>query len=175
VELGCGNGRDSFFFAEKGNNVIGIDQSDTVIGINNARVPEFIVGGKLQFVADDFTKPNLAKYAAVKANVVYSRFTLHSITEDEQANVVSWVYDYLPPGGLFLIECRTKNDPMLTKGKRLSENEAVTDHYRRFLDASAFLSLVLAKGFKARYFIESDNLAVFKDDNPVVARYVLTK
>jgi tellurite methyltransferase len=175
LELGCGNGRDAFFLAERGYDVIGIDQSDVAIQTNIARSADYGEGRRPRFMVDDFSQPDLSKYATFRANVVYSRFTLHSITEAQQAAVLSWVFDYLPQGGLFAIECRTNNDPLLEKGRRISATEAVTDHYRRFLDANAFLLLSLNAGFKARYFIEANNLAIFGDDNPVVARFVLGK
>lgn len=176
LELGCGNGRDAYYFAENGHTVIGLDQSDVVIADNIDRIAEYNVDGRISFIADDFTSPTPSTLNPERRiNVIYSRFTIHSVTESEQDSIIDWVYEFLPQNGYFLIECRTNNDPLFRQGKRISDTEAVTDHYRRFLDANAFLRSLLEAGFKARYFIERNNLAVFGDEDPIVARYVLQK
>jgi SAM-dependent methyltransferase len=176
LELGCGNGRDAFYLAENGHTVVGLDQSDVAVADNTKRISEHNVADRLTFIADDFTAPSSKTLDFDRPfDVVYSRFTLHSVTEAEQQSIIKWVYEALPSGGSFLIECRTKNDPLFSKGKRISASEAITDHYRRFADANVLLREFLAIGFQARFFIERDNLAVFGSDNPVVARYVLAK
>ena len=176
LELGCGNGRDAFYFAENGHTVIGLDQSEVAISDNRRRTPEYNVDGRISFVTGDFTAPSPSTLRASQPfDVVYSRFTLHSVTESEQASIIGWVYEYLPEDGAFLIECRTNRDPLFSKGKRVSDSEAITDHYRRFVDANALLRSLLDAGFKARFFIERNNLAVFGDEDPVVARYILVK
>ena len=81
----------------------------------------------------------------------------------------------LPKNGLFLIECRTKKDPLFLQGKKVGPSERFTDHYRRFIDANKFLRFLINLGFELAYFIEEDNLAKFKSENPVVARYILIK
>jgi tellurite methyltransferase len=176
LELGCGNGRDAFYLAENGHTVVGLDQSDVAVSDNTKRIAEHNVGDRLKFITDDFTRPSAKTLNSDRPfDVVYSRFTLHSVTEEEQQSIIQWVYEALPSKGTFLIECRTKNDPLFSQGKRISDTEAITDHYRRFADANVLLREFLAMGFQARYFIERDNLAVFGNDNPVVARYVLAK
>ena len=39
---------------------------------------------------------------------------------------------------LFL-EFRTTKDPLMKKGKKISYNEVVSDHYRRFINVQEFL------------------------------------
>ena len=172
LELGCGNGRDTFFFAEHGHNIIGIDSSEVAIKSNNIRSKELNLDNLMQFFANDFTC-DLSQYGKVDA--VYSRFSFHTITEKEAQVVIHNVYHVLNKGGFFFIECRTINDPLFNLGKKLSEFERYTDHYRRFIDGTKFLHQIIKVGFQVRYFVEDRNFAKFHNENPVVARYVLTK
>lgn len=74
----------------------------------------------------------------------------------------------------FFVEIRTTNDSLYGKGKMLSHNEFVTDHYRRFVNSNQLLKEFIDLGFKTIYFIERNNLAAFKDEDPIVARYILS-
>ena len=76
VELGCGNGRDSKFFSRNNIDVTAIDQSEAVIlKLNNTNKQN-----NLEFVCDDFVNSNLL--GENKFDYAYSRFTIHSITEE---------------------------------------------------------------------------------------------
>ncbi len=173
LELGSGNGRDAFFFAEHGHQVAGIDQSEFITAQNSARARQWLKEDRLEFRADDFTRfPPAVRLAP---NVVYSRFSMHTVSRERRDHVAREVYRLLPADGLFLVECRTTNDALINQGQRLSETETMTDHYRNFVDADEFLRLLLATGYKARFFIEDSGLAVFGNDDPVVSRYVMRK
>ena len=50
LELGCGNGRDSIFFSEKGIYVTAIDQAESSINNLSKKYSD------IKFVADDFCK-----------------------------------------------------------------------------------------------------------------------
>jgi hypothetical protein len=51
----------------------------------------------------------------------------------------------------------------------------MTDHYRRFIDSQTFRNKLLLLGWEIVYFEESNGLAVFGDEDPVVARCVFKK
>ena len=117
IELGCGNGRDSVYFAGHGVNVIAVDQVDDEIDYLN----ENYAGDNLCFVCDDFT--NLVETAddRIKGNsfdYIYSRFTFHSINEGKEDRTLDWISEHLD--GLFFLEARSLKDPMFKKGRALS-------------------------------------------------------
>jgi|TARA_Y100000310_G_scaffold344676_1_gene458721 SAM-dependent methyltransferase len=172
LDLGCGNARDSFYFAKNGHNVVGIDYSTVVIDQNCKLSKELNLSGSTTFKASSFSI-DLQNY--IDFNAVYSRFSMHTISYNEQQKVTNDVYRLLVKGGLFFIECRTINDFSYLKGKKLSEFERYTDHYRRFIDSTNFLSELIQKGFVVKFFCESKDLAVLDSENPIVARYVLEK
>ena len=116
IELGCGNGRDSIFFSENGVDVIAIDQSDTSIDIlkNNN------YNNKIKFISDDFIRTNILKNKTF--DYAYSRFTIHSILEEEEDILVKRVYDNLNPKGLFFIEVRSIKDDIYGLGTNIGRN-----------------------------------------------------
>jgi len=168
LELGSGNGRDAKFFAKMGHKVIAVDQSHEAVKI----IKESFFDN-IKFIEDDFVKMDFSKF---DIDVFYSRFTLHSITEEECKTVIEKISDYFTKkSGFFAVEARTTKDKLCGMGKCVGKNAYITDHYRRFIDSQEFLKNLLSKGFKLLYFIERDNLSIYKDDNPVLLRAIFKK
>ena len=74
VDIGCGNGRDTFFFLKKGIKALGIDFSKTAIKKNNS------------FISDKFILANICKdnIKIKKFDYIYARFFLHTINYKEE-------------------------------------------------------------------------------------------
>ena len=106
-EIGCGNGRDSIFFAHNNIDVTAVDQCDKNISFLNEQ------HNNISFISDDFT--NLSNLES-KVNVVYSRFTLHSINDEGEQRTLNWVYNNLKNDGILCVEARTLKDPIFGKG-----------------------------------------------------------
>ena len=172
IELGSGDGRDSIFFAKEGHFVTGLDQSEEACSIAREKVKSLNINSVV-FNQSDFTKDRFENYKEVDG--FYSRFTLHSINEFEEDRVLENVSNKVKKGALFLIEARTIKDPLMGEGERISDNEFMTDHYRRFLDPNLLVKKCIDIGFKIEYRLESDNLSVVGEDNPVLLRLVLRK
>ena len=172
VELGSGNGRDAIYFAHKGHKVHALDQSTVAIEIEMKQIHKN-VGDQIFPKAVDFIRENYSEYDAI--DVFYSRFTLHAISKQDEEIILPKVYDALRDGGLFCIEVRTTKDELFGQGESKGENAYVTDHYRRFIDTEKFLPRMKEMGYKVLYFLESDNLSVYKNDNPVLMRLILQK
>ncbi|WP_455645985.1 class I SAM-dependent methyltransferase [Methanosphaera sp.] len=167
IELGCGNGRDSVFFAKNNLKVTAIDQVETEMDYLNHKYSLY----NLDFKADDFTNLGTEN----KYDYVYSRFTLHSITEEAEARVLKWIGSQLNENGLFFLEVRSIKDPMFDKGEKISDNENVTTHYRRYLDFEDTIEKLEKNGLSIIYKLESQGLAVYKDDDPMLIRIVSKK
>ena len=173
VELGSGNGRDAIYFAHHNHNVIAIDQSISAIDIEkqslNAELKNNLEPKALDFVHEDYTQ-----YEQI--NIFYSRFTLHSITKNEEIMLLSKVYTALENNGLFCIEVRTLKDPLFGVGESCGLNTFINNgHKRRFIDTKIFRKQVSELGFKELFFIEENNLSRYKNDNPVLMRIILEK
>ena len=110
----------------------------------------------------------------LKIEVFYSRFTIHSISKSDELVLLPKIYSHnLDRKGLFCVEVRTINDPLYGIGI-CGENTFMTDnHKRRFIDTTVFRKQVLDLGFRELYFIEENNLSIYKNDNPVLMRIIL--
>jgi len=156
LELGCGNGRDAFFFSSKGSSVTAIDLSSEEIGYL-----EKLYANQVNFVCGDFTQ--LSSYR--NFDCVYSRFTFHSIDEASEDKVLSQLPDVLIAGGLFFLEARSEKDEALDKvfGK---------GHYRRYLNFEKTVEKIEKQGFRIIEKNESQGLAKYKEEDPFVLRII---
>ncbi|MBE6486510.1 MAG: class I SAM-dependent methyltransferase [Methanosphaera stadtmanae] len=167
IELGCGNGRDSVYFRKKNLNVTAIDQVDEEVAYLNEKY-----GDKcLEFIAKDFSNLRTDKFY----DYIYSRFTLHSIDQEAEKRVFKWISHQLNSEGYFFLEVRSLNDPMFKKGEQISDTENITTHYRRYLDFEDTVKKLEELGLNVVYKIESQGLAVYKDDDPMLIRIIAKK
>lgn len=135
LDIGCGNGRDSVFFANLGHAVGGLDRSEDAVAAcaqrlaampraQSGKVP-FRAGcaesGAIEALADEFSGPLL----------VYSRFFFHAVDDQAEARILARIGKVLTQrGGMLAAEFRSLRD---AEGRR--ETEA---HYRRYVDPAAF-------------------------------------
>ncbi len=166
VELGCGNGRDSLYFAKQGIDVLGIDQCKNIVSELNGLALK-----NTEFKVADFTKlDNLGNF-----DTVYSRFTLHSVNKNQASDTMMWAFKYLKQGGKFCIEVRSVNDNFCGEGKEVETDAFVTDHYRRFIRLDEMVNELKEIGFSIEYQIEATSLAKYKNEDPSVIRIVAIK
>jgi SAM-dependent methyltransferase len=173
LELGCGNGRDSFAFLHHNMPVIALDACDVAIADNIEYQRELNLDIQGDFLALDFSK--LETLTTHSINTLYSRFVLHAIPEYLEDTIFDYATKTLPVGGRMLHEFRTIRDPLMQEGEALSETERLTTHYRRFLNPDVIREKLATRGWKELFFVESSELAVFGNENPVVARIVIEK
>lgn len=174
IELGCGNGRDGMTLADRVARYVGIDACSIAIeafsraldvnGLNGHRPPELLVR--------DFTATDFNEFSDEASRLaLYSRFSLHSITYGEQEQLMQNLLRIRAPW-MFMLEARTIFDDLYGVGKNVGLHEFETDHYRRFIDPSAFLQDVSSR-FAVKYFEVSDGFAVYKHENPILMRAVI--
>jgi bifunctional enzyme CysN/CysC len=169
LEIGCGNGRDSAYFSKVGHKVTAIDPSSSAIELckrNDQTSDIDYISCKLPDFGDTFND---------SFDVIYSRFCLHAMTEEEEIQTLIYAYNYLKLNGNFFIECRSINDPLARKGEFLSTTERCFGHYRRFIIQDDLKKRLEEIGFVVNTIYESDNLASMNDDNPVVIRVQASK
>lgn len=144
IDLGCGNGRDSVYFARAGVNTVGVDQCvDLITNLNI--VNEY---PNLRYVVGNLGGLKLD----VKPTHCYSRFSLHSIDEWYEAKLLSWVVNNT--SRYFFIETRSDEDILVGKS---------TDHYRRFINMNTLLSNLMFVGFDIKYAELSRGFSKYKE------------
>ena len=170
LEIGCGNGRDTFFFLKKNIKTIAIDKSYKAIKKNKKKIDSV-------FYCNDISKIDLKDinfYKKYKCNLVYARFFLHSLNFRSEKFFFDFCAKILPQNGKILLEFRTIKDPLILKGKKISPTERITDHYRRFIDPALLLTTIERK-FVPIFMVQRFGLARFKKENPHVCRIILKK
>lgn len=170
LELGCGDGRDSVYFASVGLNVTAIDASDVAID----RLKKEHDDDNICFICDDFVSSS-AIFSG-QYDYVYSRFTLHAINDVQETEVLHNVFKVLKQEGLFLIEVRSVNDELFGKGKKVGRNSFVYDgHFRRFIEMEELVGKLKETGFGILSAVEDIDFAPYKDSNPPIIRVVAKK
>ncbi len=167
VEVGCGNGRDSVYFAQTGLAVTAIDASPVAI--------EFCRETHDAEIAFRHGRLEEADLPSGAFDAVYARFVLHAMTLDEEQVFHPAAARLLRPGGRLYLEARSIHDPLARKGEVLSPTERIHGHYRRFIVAEELTARVAEAGLEVESVVESNGLAVFQDDDPVVVRLAARK
>lgn len=175
IDIGCGDGRDSYAFGLAGRTVTGLDRSH--IGVRHAAKKAADMGTEqVGFVACDVADPRAlrevlrvaAERAGDSALMFYARFFLHSIPVEVQNTLMVEIRDAARPGDMFAAEFRTTADMGLRKVHE--------KHYRRFQDGPAFgVALSQQYGFDVVHELESAGLSPYRDEDPVLYRVVGTK
>ena len=175
IEFGCGDGRDSFFFASQGYRTIGLDASEQAIALCRAK----LAGQSLPCAHFDQLRVDAdwrdddaqtaaelltSKLAPGQPTAVYARFFLHAITEEEEMAFLKLIAK-LVPGGVCAVEFRTHRDFYLKK--------ETSPHYRRYIDPLGFHVRAAQAGLAPVYFVEGFGFAKYNQDDAHVARFVL--
>jgi adenylylsulfate kinase-like enzyme/ubiquinone/menaquinone biosynthesis C-methylase UbiE len=172
LEFGCGNGRDSFYFAQT-NLVTALDPSSVAINSNKQRTLNTSIDNNIEFMEGAFGEISLPLDNQV--DVIYSRFVMHAMNEESENMAIQEAASLLKRDCLLLLEFRTIKDEMMKMGFVVGNHEMVTDHYRRFIDTQQFTKKLVSYGFELIYFIEANGLSKLGDDDPVVARIAARK
>lgn len=170
LEVGCGNGRDSAYFAQKGHSILGIDTSQEAIDL--CRRLHGRLGARFeQGAADDVT----GKMGASRFAAVYCRFVIHVMTSPEEAAFLIAAHELLESDGLLLIECRSINDTLKLLGDVISPTERIHGHYRRFIVKEELERSLLLLGFRIEYAAEGKGFAIHGSEDPVIIRVIARK
>lgn len=172
IELGCGSGRDAIFFANaNASQVVAIDQCDNIIKLLQQRFQQI---SNLDFKCLDFTSLDDMK----PFDIVYSRFTLHSISKEQEKNVLRWAFRNLHPGGKLCIEVRGQRNEIYKVGTPVEgEPNAfiLNDHYRRFIHFETFCEELKDLGFGLDYAKEDKGFAPYNGTDETYIRVIASK
>lgn len=122
------------------------ERVSSVIGVDGATLvkEECVLRGDIV----DYMDKNLAP------DVTYCRFGLHVVEEHIEDKILSW-------SNKLCVECRSD----------VGEKPPDT-HFRRYINAEAFLLKVLAAGYRVKYFVHSTGLSPTPQRDPFLIRLV---
>ena len=165
IDFGCGDGRDSFYFAKYIKKTIGIDYSSYVIEENNLTKNK-----NIQFLNYNVQNKNL--YLKLKKiispeskNNVYARFFLHTLNNKQIRNFLLIAKKIIKRNGSIFIEYRTEKDK---KNQKIFKN-----HYRNFINPKNLENTLHKLNLKSVFFKEGKGMAKYKNEDAYVARHII--
>lgn len=187
VDAGCGNGRDSRYFATQERTVIGVDTCGIAIKTAQAHVPPkpkgflrslkslFRKQPTLSFVHGDITDPEtltgLLRMARPRYRreglTLYGRFLLHAITRIQQDAFLERASKELRKGDTVAFEFRTDQDELLVKKRKYFG--------RRFIRPEAVERQMIELGFQLLEYREGTGLSPYLGEDPHLCRQVFRK
>ena len=148
LDAGCGNGRDSLFLS-KFYKVTAMDNCGfTIENTEN-----------LNYINDSFISINKDNY-----DLIYSRFTFHSINNDEHQQFLASIKD----NTYLAIETRS------IIGSEINEYYGKT-HYRNYTDIEYLKTILKNNNFEILFIKEGKDFAIYKTENPVCIRVICKK
>ena len=166
LELGCGNGRDSAFFAKQGMKVTAIDYSKVAISKLKQNNPY-----KVDYICDDFVESRTIFQR--QFDYIYSRFTLHILTQKQEEELLDNISLSLKKDGLLFIEARTIHDSMFGQGETLGKNAfIIREHYHRYIDRVELEEALMKRDFQILYSCESADFSPTENEAPSLLRII---
>lgn len=151
LDLGCGNGRDSLLFS-KYCNVTACDFSQNSL--------DCIQDNTITKIQLDLTNKNWIDKLSISYDICYCRFVLHAIAFKHQKNILNYIFGKCDN---FFIETRSD--------KNVSMDYHFGNSHKRWLSNSSQILKYLKLFNNLNYTLqESNNLAVYGDENPYVIR-----
>jgi len=145
LELGCGEGNDSYFFAAQGHKIMATDFSDIVIEQNKTRWQD----DRLTFAEQDISQP--LEYADESFDVVYARLSLHYFKAEATQQIFREIARVLKVGGLLCFMCKSTEDGIYGKGTEIENDMYELDgHVRHFFSEPFTQQLLSAAGLQAK-------------------------
>lgn len=170
IEFGCGNGRDSVFFATYGKIVHATDGSKAVIDSNRQKISSGQLNIEFSEFSIDSNSQKLAKkifHPSQTEVLYYGRFFIHALTDDEINIFVNVLDEIVKKDDVLCLEYRTAEDSNLAK--------TTPTHFRNFLDPKIIEEKFSKIGLKLTYEKIGTGLAKFKHDDAHVARQFFKK
>ena len=153
LDLGCGNGRDSYYLQDFG----------TVIGVDLATQPPKSYNAS-------FMQTSMDNLNDTWWDLIYMRFSLHSVPEEIEEKVL----DYAMRNAKYIaIEARSTSDKLSNgQGENNVETSYASKHYRRYIDKNKLVKKIKDRGFNVMHVSESDKYAKYKDTSPMCVRLI---
>lgn len=137
LEIGCGTGADSTYFAQQGYVVTATDISKVVIGQNKQYYKDLAI---------DFRELDASQQLPFKQDqfdVVYSHLALHYFTHETTQAVFNELSRVLKSGGILAFACKSTNDALYGEGEEIEPDMFVRKgHVRHFFSLEYTKSLL---------------------------------
>ena len=151
LELGCGQGRDSIFFANFVPVVTSIDISENAINFVK-KIKNKKNLSNLQLFVHDIKKP--LNFQNKSFDMVYSNLALQFFNINEVKQIFSNISDIMSKNSFFLFSTKKPGDKYFNFGKKISENSFEHKNITRFFFEKSEITSLLEETFKIISFEE---------------------
>ena len=166
VDIGCGNGRDSLYFASKNLETLGVDSSSVAISNLEKNSTENLSFKVLN--VKDINK----ELGNTSIDICYYRFVLHSFNKKIEKELFQWLR--ISSVKLLCIETRVEEDVY---------DHLKQDHYRRPINEVELKQSISDSGFKIIYDKTSNKFSKYKsqygvndlNNDPLLLRIIAKK
>ena len=169
VEFGFGNARDSLWFARQGHTVVGYDFAETAVSQSQGHADsKYLSATFFELDLYDASASALAGKmisSTTERPAIYGRFLIHSLEESGRHNLFDLAAATLGNGGEIYLEFRTGLD-------RGAKHLFGDDHFRVYLDPDIVIREIKERGGTILHSVAARGLAVYKTEDPHVARIV---
>ena len=123
LDVGSGDGRDSLYFAGKGLSVTAVDFSES--GIDQLKSQNDDIQTRVADIKNLKFSPN-------SFDVIYAHLSLHYFDDRVTTEVFESLYQMLKKGGLLFVKCKSVDDALYGKGKKIGPDMYQRSHLRHF-------------------------------------------
>ncbi|MBI3632281.1 MAG: class I SAM-dependent methyltransferase [Candidatus Vogelbacteria bacterium] len=160
LELGCGQGQDSRFFAEKGFIIDALDFSFEGLNLAQAKTPPELVP-KISYEQIDISYP--LPFNDDAYDVVYSHLALHYFDQATTHEIFDETYRVLRTGGTLALLVNSTSDPEYGSGRKIEEDYYENDGIKkRFFSKKSLTPFV--NRFKSLFLDDKGELLKHKAD-----------
>lgn len=141
-DLGCGNGRDTYYIGKK----------FRVLGVDKATKPK-------KKDLSVFMQKDINTIGTYSPDVVYTRFLLHAIEDEEIDRILMWTKKY------FVAECRAFDD----------SPSIYLNHFRYLVNGNDLIEKLIQNGFEILYYEKGHGMAKYRGEDPSIIRVIAKK
>jgi len=123
LDVGCGDGRDSLFFAKKGCSVTAIDFSQEAI--DKVQKLDASIDAKVM----DIEKMN---FPDESFDAVYAHLSIHYFDDETTDRIIANIFRMLKTGGHFFVKCKSVDDPLYGQGEKVGDDMFLLKYVRHF-------------------------------------------
>jgi len=138
LDLGCGNGKDSLYFAAQGLDVTSVDISSRAFRSIRTENPN------VKCLQEDIRKVDFPDNSF---DVIYAHFSFHYFNDEDTEEIFKNAYRMLAPNGLLFVRCISTNNALYGKGIKVGENMYDFKHVRHFFDTNYMEQMLKSTGF----------------------------
>jgi len=138
LEIGCGVGSESQFFADNGHDVLATDISEVVL----AQDRQYYDGSSVSFDLLDVSQP--LPFGEGTFQVLFSHLALHYYSDESTRAIFGELTRILKVGGILAFACKSTNDSKYGLGEELEKDMFLAQgkHVRHFFSIEYVQSLL---------------------------------